>query len=352
MFMRILVTGAAGFTGSEYVRAVLSGGLPGPDDGQVTVLDSLAYSGNPLNLAPVADHRSYQFVHGDICDPALVNETVPGQDVIVHFAAESHIDGSILNAAPFVTTNVLGTQVLLDAAQRHQVGRFVHVSADEVYGPISRGGWTEQSPLMPDSPHVASKAASDLLVLAYHRARGLDIVVARCSNNYGSYQFPDKVIPLFVSNLLHGRPVPLYGDGGNVRDWLHVSAHGLGVQFALVSGRPGEVYHIGDRTELTNKELTGRLLAACGGGWDMVRCVTDRKGHDRAGAAVVNVTGVDSAAAALNPPRCRRSAGSWPRGTDRCRHRAAGLVACARQAKTTSGRSSTGGRPCLRPDPE
>jgi dTDP-glucose 4,6-dehydratase len=353
MFMRILVTGAAGFTGSEYVRAVLSGGLPGPDDVQVTVLDSLAYSGNPLNLAPVADHRGYRFVHGDICDPALVNETVPGHDAIVHFAAESHIRRSIGNAAPFVTTNVLGTRVLLDAAQRHQVGRFVHVSTDEVCGPISQGAWTEQSPLMPDSPYAASKAASDLLVLAYHRAPGPDVVVTRCSNNYGRYQFPDKVIPLFVTNLLYGRPVPLYGDGGNVRDWLHVSDHGLGVQFALVSGRPGEVHHIGGGTELTNKELTGRLLAACGAGWDMVRCVTDRKGHDRAGAAVVNVGGVDNAAAAaLNPPQCRRSAGSWPRGTDRYRHRAAGLLACARQAKTTSRRSSTGGRPCLRPDPE
>jgi dTDP-glucose 4,6-dehydratase len=279
--MRILATGAAGFIGSEYVRMSLSGDLPGTDDVQVTVLDALAYSGNLENLAAVARHPRYRFVAGDICDVDLVNKILPGHDVIVHFAAESHVDRSIQGAGPFVTTNVLGTQVLLDAAQRHHVGRFVHVSTDEVYGSIGLGSWTEQAPLAPNSPYSASKAASDLLVLACHRTHGLDVVVTRCSNNYGPYQFPEKMIPLFVTNLLDGGRVPLYGDGGNVRDWLHVSDHCLGIQLALVCGRAGEVYHIGGGTELTNKELTAKLLEACGAGWEMVDYVTDRKGHDR-----------------------------------------------------------------------
>lgn len=280
-YVRLLVTGGAGFIGSEYVRAVLLGTLPGAEDVRVTVLDSLAYSGNLLNLAPVAADPRYRFVHGDICDPAVVNDTVAGHDVIVHFAAESHVDRSIGNAAPFVTTNVLGTRILLDAARRHRVGRFVHVSTDEVYGSISEGSWNEESPLAPNSPYAASKAGSDLLVLAWHRTHGLDAVVTRCSNNYGHYQFPEKVVPLFVTNLLDGLPVPLYGDGGNARDWLHVSDHCLGVQLVLRSGKAGEVYHIGCGTELTNRELTGKLLRACGAGWDMVEYVPDRLGHDR-----------------------------------------------------------------------
>jgi dTDP-glucose 4,6-dehydratase len=279
--MKILATGAAGFIGSEYVRALLSGDLPDADDVQVTVLDTLGYSGNLENLAAVAAHPGYRFVQGDICDASLVSEIVPSHDVIVHFAAESHVDRSIRGAVPFVSTNVLGTQVLLDAALRHRVGRFVHVSTDEVYGSISQGSWTEHSPLAPNSPYSASKAGSDLLALACHRTHGLDVVVTRCSNNYGPYQFPEKMIPLFVTNLLDGRRIPLYGDGGNVRDWLHVSDHCLGIQLALLSGRGGEVYHIGGGTEVTNKELTGRLLEACGAGWEMVDYVTDRKGHDR-----------------------------------------------------------------------
>lgn len=279
--MKLLVTGGAGFIGSEYTRAVLAGALPGVEGADVTVLDSLAYSGNLANLAPVAGRPGYQFVHGDICDPGLVDDVVAGHDVIVHFAAESHVDRSIAGAAPFVVTNALGTQVLLDAARRRRVGRFVHVSTDEVYGSIGEGAWTEESPLAPNSPYAASKAAADMLVLAYHRTHGLDVVVTRCSNNYGPYQFPEKVIPLFVTNLLRGRPVPLYGDGANVREWLHVSDHCQGIQRALLSGRPGEIYHIGGGAELTNKELTGLILDACGVGWDMVVPVADRKGHDR-----------------------------------------------------------------------
>ncbi len=256
-------------------------GVPALEPAGVTVLDALTYSGNLANLAPVAEDQRLRFVQGDICDAALVAEVVPGHDVIVHFAAESHVDRSIAGAAPFVTTNVLGTQTLLDAALRHGTSRFVHVSTDEVYGSIDEGSWTETWPLSPNSPYSASKAGSDLLALAYHRTHGMDVVVTRCSNNYGPYQFPEKVIPLFVTNLLDGRTVPLYGDGGNIRDWLHVHDHCRGIALAQMKGRAGEVYNIGGGTELTNKELTGRLLAACGADWDRVELVTDRKGHDR-----------------------------------------------------------------------
>ncbi|MFF0721444.1 dTDP-glucose 4,6-dehydratase [Verrucosispora sp. NA02020] len=285
--MRILVTGGAGFIGSEYVRMLL--GAPGGSaQGEspveptgITVLDALTYSGNRANLDPVRDDPRLRFVQGDIRHAEVVDEVVPGHDVIVHFAAESHVDRSIAGAAPFVTTNVLGTQTLLDAALRHGTGRFVHVSTDEVYGSIADGSWTEDWPLAPNSPYSASKAGSDLLALAYHRTHGLDVVVTRCSNNYGPYQFPEKVIPLFVTNLLDGRTVPLYGDGGNVRDWLHVHDHCRGIALVQQKGRAGEVYHIGGGTELTNKELTALLLDACGADWDRVVAVPDRKGHDR-----------------------------------------------------------------------
>jgi dTDP-glucose 4,6-dehydratase len=281
VLVRTLVTGGAGFIGSQYVRTLLGGGFAPSSVTSVTVLDKLTYSGNRDNLAPVAGDPRLTFVHGDICDAALVDELAAGHDAIVHFAAESHVDRSIQGAAPFVLTNVLGTQTLLDAAQRHGIGRFLHVSTDEVYGSIEGGSWTEDWPLAPNSPYSAAKAGSDLIALAYHRTHRLDVVVTRCSNNYGPYQFPEKVIPLFITNLLDGRTVPLYGDGGNVRDWLHVADHCAGIQLALEKGRAGEVYHIGGGTELTNRELTQRLLDACGAGWEMVRPVEDRKGHDR-----------------------------------------------------------------------
>ncbi|MEU4619650.1 dTDP-glucose 4,6-dehydratase [Actinoplanes sp. NPDC023801] len=277
--MQIFVTGGAGFIGSAYVRALLQDEYAGATGASVTVLDLLSYSGNRDNL-PVSDPR-LRFVQGDISDSDLLRELLPGHDVVVHFAAESHVDRSISGAMPFVTTNVLGTQVLLDAARAAGVGRFVHVSTDEVYGSIDSGSWTETWPLAPNSPYAASKAGSDLMALAAHRTHGMDVVVTRCSNNYGDHQFPEKVIPLFVTNLLDGKPIPLYGDGGNVRDWLHVSDHCRGIQLVLEKGRAGEVYNIGGGTELTNRELTERLLAACGAGWDMVRQVPDRKGHDR-----------------------------------------------------------------------
>ncbi|GAA1801701.1 dTDP-glucose 4,6-dehydratase [Planosporangium flavigriseum] len=279
--MRILVTGGAGFIGSHFVRSVLQGERDGISDASVTVLDKLTYSGNRANLDPVASHPGLTFVEGDICDEALVDELVPGHDAIVHFAAESHVDRSIAGAKPFVVTNVLGTQTLLDAAVRHRTGRFLHVSTDEVYGSIESGSWSEDWPLAPNSPYSASKASSDLLALAYSRTHHLDVVVTRCSNNYGPYQFPEKVIPLFVTNLIDGRNVPLYGDGGNIRDWLHVDDHCHGIALALTRGRAGEVYNIGGGTELTNKELTGLLLDACGVGWERVDYVEDRKAHDR-----------------------------------------------------------------------
>jgi dTDP-glucose 4,6-dehydratase len=278
--MRILVTGGAGFIGSNYVRTLLSTGNSAAVTG-ITVLDKLTYSGNRANLDPVASDPRLTFVHGDICDHDTVDSLMAGHDAVVHFAAESHVDRSIRGAAPFVLTNVLGTQTLLDAALRHRMARFVHVSTDEVYGSIAEGSWTESWPIEPNSPYSAAKAGSDLIALAYHRTHGLNVVVTRCSNNYGPYQFPEKVIPLFVTNLMDGRPVPLYGDGGNVRDWLHVSDHCAGIQLALEKGRAGEIYNIGGGLELTNKELTARLLEACGAGWDMVEPVTDRKGHDR-----------------------------------------------------------------------
>jgi dTDP-glucose 4,6-dehydratase len=278
--VKLLVTGGAGFIGSNFVRRALSGAYAGLVDADVVVLDALTYAGSRTNLDPVADSPRLRFVHGDICDPELVDGLVGEADQVVHFAAESHVDRSILGAADFVRTNVLGTQTLLDAAHRHGVDRFVHVSTDEVYGSISSGSWPETFPLQPNSPYAASKAGSDLIALAYARTHGVPVSVTRCSNNYGPYQFPEKVIPLFVTNLLDGGTVPLYGDGRNVRDWLHVDDHCRGIELVRAGGRAGEVYNIGGGTELSNKELTARLLEAVGADWSSVRQVEDRKGHD------------------------------------------------------------------------
>ncbi|MBK6873145.1 MAG: dTDP-glucose 4,6-dehydratase [Kineosporiaceae bacterium] len=279
--MKVVVTGGAGFIGSNYVRNVISGSYPEVAGAQVVVLDKLTYAGSLENLAPVSGSERLSFVQGDICDPGTVATVLDGADSVVHFAAESHVDRSIAGAADFVLTNVLGTQTLLEGARRAGVQRFVHVSTDEVYGSIPEGSWPETHPLEPNSPYSASKAGSDLLARAYSRTYGLDVCITRCSNNYGPYQFPEKVIPLFVTNLLDGGRVPLYGDGGNVRDWLHVDDHCRGIQLVLEKGRAGEVYNIGGGTELSNKELTERLLEACGADWSRVDHVADRLGHDR-----------------------------------------------------------------------
>ena len=279
--MRLLVTGGAGFIGSHYVRSALTGAHGASGVGSLVVLDKLTYAGNLANLDPVASDPRLEVVEGDITDAATVDALVAHTDVVVPLAAESHVDRSITGAAGFVRTNVVGTQTLLDAALRHGVEKFVHVSTDEVYGSIESGSWSEDHALEPNSPYAASKASSDLLARAYHRTHGVPTVVTRCSNNYGPYQFPEKVLPLFITSLMRGGTVPLYGDGLNVRDWLHVDDHCRGIQLVLDGGRPGEVYNIGGGTELTNRELTGRILDAFGVGWERVRQVEDRKGHDR-----------------------------------------------------------------------
>ncbi|WP_184690101.1 dTDP-glucose 4,6-dehydratase [Saccharothrix tamanrassetensis] len=279
--MRVLVTGGAGFIGSHYVRELVGGAYPAYADAEVVVLDKLTYAGNEANLAPVADDPRLTFVRGDICDRDLVTELMGRTDAVVHFAAESHVDRSISGSADFVLTNVLGTQTLLQAALEADIAKFVHVSTDEVYGTIAEGSWTEDHALEPNSPYSASKASSDLLARAFHRTHGLPVSITRCSNNYGPYQFPEKVIPLFVTNLMDGKKVPLYGDGLNVRDWLHVDDHCRGIQLVLEGGRGGETYNIGGGTELTNRELTERLLTATDRDWSFVEPVTDRKGHDR-----------------------------------------------------------------------
>jgi dTDP-glucose 4,6-dehydratase len=280
--VRVLVTGGAGFIGSHYVRTMLTGGYPGFEDADVTVFDKLTYAGNLANLAPVADSPRYRFVRGDICSAADLDAALPGHDVVVHFAAESHVDRSISGASDFVLTNVLGSQQVFEAALRAGVGRVVHVSTDEVYGSISEGSWTEDQILEPNSPYSASKAGSDLLARAYAQTYGLDISITRCSNNYGPYHFPEKVIPLFVTNLLDGEKVPLYGEGANVRDWLFVDDHCRGIQLVLESGRRGEIYNIGGGRELSNRELTEKLLEATGRDWSYVENIVDPRGggHD------------------------------------------------------------------------
>ncbi|WP_067483442.1 dTDP-glucose 4,6-dehydratase [Actinomadura hibisca] len=276
---RVLVTGGAGFIGSHYVRELVSGAYPAWAGAEVTVLDRLTYAGNLANLEPVEGR--FAFVHGDICDADLLAELVPGHDVVLNFAAESHVDRSIASAGEFVRTNVLGVQTLMQACLDAGTPRVVQVSTDEVYGSIDAGSWDEDAPLAPNSPYSAAKAGGDMIVRAYARTHGLPVSITRCGNNYGPYQYPEKVIPLFATNLMDGRTVPLYGDGGNVRDWIHVADHCRGIQVAAERGEPGEVYHIAGTAELTNLELTRRLLDALGADWDRVERVADRKGHDR-----------------------------------------------------------------------
>ena len=278
--MRYFVTGGAGFIGSNYVRGLL-GGAWGVDVESVTVLDAFTYAGNMANLEAVANDPRLSLVTGDVRIASDIDGAIPGHDVVVHFAAESHVDRSIESSSVFVTTNVLGTQQMLEAAMRWGIATFVHVSTDEVYGSISEGSWDENQPLHPNSPYAASKASSDLFARSYAHTYGLDVRITRCSNNFGVYQYPEKVIPLFITNLIDGLKVPLYGDGLNIRDWLHVDDHCRGIELVVQGGRSGEVYNIGGGTELTNRELTSLILSTFGVGDEMIQPVADRPGHDR-----------------------------------------------------------------------
>jgi len=278
--VKLLVTGGAGFIGSHYVRSLLMTER-GKDVTQITVLDLLTYAGNLANLAPVKTDPRFTFMRGDINDATLVETLVSDADAVIHFAAESHVDRSIAGSTEFIRTNVLGTHTLLEAARKTNLGRFVHISTDEVYGTISQGSWPETDPLLPNSPYAASKASSDLMVRSYFRTHGLDTVTTRCSNNYGPYQYPEKLIPLFATNLIDGLQVPLYGKGLNVRDWLHVDDHCNGIHLALTKGKAGEIYNIGGGTELNNLEMTRFILEYFGADWsDAVKSVEDRKAHD------------------------------------------------------------------------
>lgn len=274
--MKLFVTGAAGFIGSNYVRQVLAN-----SDDEVTVFDALTYAGNLNNLRDLEDNSRYSFVKGDICDRQAVADAMAGHDAVVHFAAESHVDRSIVNPDEFVHTNCDGTNVVCDVARKVEVQRFLHISTDEVYGSIEEGSFRETDALGPRSPYSASKAGSDLIALSYFTTYELPVIITRSSNNFGPYQFPEKVIPLFVTNLLDGKKVPLYGDGMNVRDWCFVEDNCAGVDVVLRNGAVGEIYNIGAGNEVPNRHITDRLLELCGADESSVEYVADRLGHDR-----------------------------------------------------------------------
>jgi dTDP-glucose 4,6-dehydratase len=278
--MRVVITGAAGFIGSRFAEVVLENAERLEYD-DIVLLDALTYSGRHENRVDVLRDSRVSFVEGSITDGDITNDVLSGAHAVVHLAAESHVDRSITGARDFYETNVIGTHQLLESARENDVQRFVHVSTDEVYGSIGEGSWCEDHILEPNSPYSSSKAGSDLAALAYHRTYGIPVMVTRCSNNYGPRQFPEKVIPLFVTNLFDGVKVPLYGDGQNVRDWLFVDDHCRGILAVLEGGRAGEIYNIGGGTELTNEELTTRLLDLCGYSDSMIEPTTDRLGHDR-----------------------------------------------------------------------
>jgi dTDP-glucose 4,6-dehydratase len=274
--MRLLVTGGAGFIGSNYVRYVLAN-----TDDDVTVYDALTYAGNLSTLRDIDDNPRYRFVKGNICDPGTLEDAMAGHDAVVHFAAESHVDRSIAGPDDFIHTNCFGTNIVMDTARRLEIGRIVHIGTDEVYGSVEQGSSKESDPLEPRSPYSASKAGADLIALSYHHTYDLPVVVTRCTNNFGPYQYPEKAIPLFTTNLLDGVKIPLYGDGLNERDWIYVGDHCAGVHLALTKGTPGEIYNIGAGNETPNRVLVDKLLAILGAGDNMVEYVTDRLGHDR-----------------------------------------------------------------------
>lgn len=274
--MKLLVTGGAGFIGSNYVRHVL-----GTTDDHVTVLDALTYAGNLATVSDLDGHPRFRFVKGDVCDRDAVEQAMAGTDAVLHFAAESHVDRSIASPDEFVHTNCQGTNVVCDLARRLAVSRVVHISTDEVYGSVEQGSSLESDAVAPRSPYSASKAGSDLIALSYFATYGLPVVVTRSSNNFGPWQYPEKVIPLFVTNLLDGLPVPLYGDGMNVRDWCYVDDNCAAIDLVLRRGEPGSIYNIGAGNEVANRELVDRLLALLGADQSLVRYVPDRPGHDR-----------------------------------------------------------------------
>jgi dTDP-glucose 4,6-dehydratase len=277
--LKLLVTGGAGFIGSNFVRRIADGTFLGISE--VAIIDKMTYAGVIQNLDPILSDSRFNFVRGDISDAVLIQSFLKNFDAVINFAAESHVDRSINGAADFVQTNIVGVQVLLDAikASGNKI-RFLQVSTDEVYGSIESGSWTEEWPLQPNSPYSASKASGELLARSYNKTHGMDVVITRCSNNYGTHHFPEKLIPLFITNLIEGKKVPVYGTGMNVRDWLHVDDHCRGIHAALMNGRSGEVYNIGGGRELTNIEITSLILEAMGADESSIEYVEDRKGHD------------------------------------------------------------------------
>lgn len=277
--MRLLVTGGAGFIGSNYVRRCLGGTLK--NISSVTVLDSLTYAGSLTNLADLLPDPRLNFVEGNVCDLDLVSTLVSEVDAIINFAAESHVDRSIVSASDFILTNVLGVQIQLEAILNSGGDkRFVQISTDEVYGSIEKDSWDETAPILPNSPYSASKAGGELLARSYFRTHNLDVVITRCSNNYGPNQYPEKLIPLFITNIVEGKKLPLYGDGRNVRDWLHVDDHCLAIHKVMFNGRSGEAYNIGGGRELSNREITNLVIDLMGGSQSSIEHVPDRKGHD------------------------------------------------------------------------
>lgn len=276
--MKIVITGGLGFIGSNFVRHILN---TRPEFTTVINLDKMTYAGNPENLADVADMPAYKLVKADICDRTAVNAALEGADIVVHFAAETHVDRSIMFPDEFIKTNVLGTQVLLDTARKLGVKRFIHICTDEVYGSVETGESVETDPIIPNSPYSASKAASDMLARSYYVTYGFPVIITRCSNNFGPYQHPEKAIPLLISNAMEDKPFPLYGDGKNVRDWLFVGDHVTGIESVMDKGKPGEAYNIGGGTELTNVEMITRVLDVMGKPHSLIQRVKDRPGHDR-----------------------------------------------------------------------
>jgi dTDP-glucose 4,6-dehydratase len=276
--MRLLVTGGAGFIGSNFVRKVVSGLFP--NISKLRVLDKLTYAGNLDNFS-LSERNSFDFMHGDICDQETVKLALSGIDAVVNFAAESHVDRSIKSASKFIETNIQGTQMLLDCTRLLEVENYVQVSTDEVYGSINGGSWKESDPLLPNSPYAASKASADLLVRASYQTHGLNVKITRCTNNYGPNQFPEKIIPLFITNIIEGGKVPVYGKGRNIRDWLHVDDHCSAIYLVLTAGRAGEIYNVGGGRELTNLQLTSKILDLMGRSNLDIEFVKDRIGHDQ-----------------------------------------------------------------------